>query len=1449
MTLAKSSALKTANETQPEQRTKLPAVARLTGKGGQGVGQGQVTAFGQESDSIIVAAQAGAQGLVDSAATVARASLAADQTADAASSESMLASGQESSTQPDASILTWQAPNAGPAVDLSAGMESFTILAQAPASVLSDLPAKQAESVAASAQWLSLPTAGVLAVGAVFAGVAGGSSSGNSAESAKKALDDKLDAIQLGLKVDSGLDNKDGVTNNGTLEIKDASGAVLATDPTGLQYSKDGGKTWVSNLSSFAPDSGANSVILRFQGDKDLVSKSSSPLTFTFDNVAPTTPTVGLKSDSGTSATDKITNAVASAADLATSSLETGARLEVSAKADGVFGSTFTPAEGSNTVQIRAVDLAGNASAPSASYTFTFDSKVAVPTIGIAPGSVGGKLNDSGLNSTDGLTNVTNPVLAGTAEPNSKLSIELANGAAAVKVDTSVDTAGKWQVALPAGTVLADGTPQATVSITDLAGNTASSKAAAAFTIDSVAPTTPTVGLKSDSGTSATDKITNAVASAADLTTSVLETGARLEVSAKADGVFGSTFTPAEGANTVQIRAVDLAGNASAPSASFTFTFDSKVAVPTIGIAPGSVGGKLNDSGPSSADGLTNVTNPVLAGTAELNSKLSIELANGAAAVKVDTSVDAAGKWQVALPAGTVLADGTPQATVSITDPAGNTASSKAAAAFTIDTKAPLASQIKAELVHDKTNDDGVSPTDGITSNQSPFLSGTAEAGSTVAVSFAGVTGSTPAVVGADGKWSAQVKLSPGTWTPLINAKDAADNVSDPAPGTPFTIKQAMTAELKHDAINDTGISASDSVTFTTFPTLVGYSLPNASVKIALAGQTYDAKTAADGTWSVDVKSLLADGDYTPTIATVGVAGVSETPINGTKFTVDTKAPDIATLTVALDAASDTGVSNVDGLTSSTAPTISGKAAPGSLVSVRLDGGPVEVPPTTVTVKDAILVGADGKWSTAVKLTAGVWTPSVTVSDVAGNQGGPIEGQSFEIVTQAAISTISLDPGSDTGASFEDGVTSNAQLTLNFSVLTLTGTVDTMRDGTSVLVTLGSVSETVVPDSSGAWTYTPAKALADGEYSAKVVVKDAVGLDSAASVQKIVIDSTAPVLVHQPDLVQTAGVAFNKAPAYGKLATGDEVLFEDVGGQLTGIGFDFKEGTGAVSAPSKWGLTEGSPTFGWVRTTVTDLAGNPSVDEYQVAAVTKTTNYTTSSAQTIDESAAFAPTLYVDKTTDPGLTVTLTATVGSVIQMGAGNDTVKLDGADFFAMNFAALDGGAGTGDALSLNADTTNGLFIDLSAFNRAGDFGDGKVLTHFELLKFNIDVNKDTKTADTSGTLSLSPEDLYRLSSDLIDTVGGSWSTLVVTGNADDTVSLVSIDLSPDDGVDQDFYQVGKAGAFTATGAAGTGYTKVRATVVDPDGSHGVELLIASAVTLDPGSIDLQRAYPVIG
>jgi hypothetical protein len=48
-----------------------------------------------------------------------------------------------------------------------------------------------------------------------------------------------------------------------------------------------------------------------------------------------------------------------------------------------------------------------------------------------------------------------------------------------------------------------------------------------------------------------------------------------------------------------------------------------------------------------------------------------------------------------------------------------------------------------------------------------------------------------------------------------------------------------------------------------------------------------------------------------------------------------------------------------------------------------------------------------------------------------------------------------------------------------------------------------------------------------------------------------------------------------------------------------------------------------------VRVTATDLAGNTSDDEFQIAGMRKTNNLTLSAA-TIDESAAFSPTLYFD---------------------------------------------------------------------------------------------------------------------------------------------------------------------------------------------------------------------------
>jgi len=476
----------------------------------------------------------------------------------------------------------------------------------------------------------------------------------------------------------------------------------------------------------------------------------------------------------------------------------------------------------------------------------------------------------------------------------------------------------------------------------------------------------------------------------------------------------------------------------------------------------------------------------------------------------------------------------------------------------------------------------------------------------------------------------------------------------------------------------------------------------------------------------------------------------------------------------------------------------------------------------------------------SIKVAEGSYT------DVAGNSGG--SGSTAITLggapSVAATSTIALDALSDTGASSEDGITSVKRPMLF-------GAVEGMSEGTTVAVTIGKSSGT--PEdlaADGTWTYTPTEDLADGSYKATVVVKTASGSSSTSTSSSIVIDTAAPVLAHQADIVKVVGSKFSVTPGYSAPGAGIDRIFEDSGGYVSSISPDgkviFDSATGVVSADKDWAINEFPPSFGWVRATATDLAGNTAVDEFQVAAVTGTVNFTGS--KTIDESDAFAPTLYVG---DAGKsTLTLLATVGSVIQVGDGDDTVILGGSsadnlvDFTSvLNFAAIDGGKGY-DALSLNKASTDGLIVDLGQFNRStSDYGDGtgQILTHFEQFNFSTDKN------NTSGTLSLSPADLYRMASDLRD---GTAMTFVVTGKETDTVTLVGLDFNPlDDAVDQAFAQVGKDGGFTNTGAAGLGFSKYTATVVDNGVASVVELLIQSAVSVTTDLRYPDPAYPVLG
>ncbi|WP_247871933.1 Ig-like domain-containing protein, partial [Azospirillum sp. TSO35-2] len=216
-------------------------------------------------------------------------------------------------------------------------------------------------------------------------------------------------------------------------------------------------------------------------------------------------------SDSGASASDRITNVVAptvtgTAEANSVVTLYDGTSVVGSGTANGSGVWSITSAtlgSGGHTLTATAVDVAGNSSTASTALAVTIDSTIAAPTdLTLASGS------DSGSSSADGITKVTAPTVAGVAEANSVVTL-YDNGTA---VGSGTATAnGSWSIT---SATLGNGGHTLTATAVDVAGNSSTASTGLAVTIDStiVAPTGLALASGSDSGVSASDRITNVVA-------------------------------------------------------------------------------------------------------------------------------------------------------------------------------------------------------------------------------------------------------------------------------------------------------------------------------------------------------------------------------------------------------------------------------------------------------------------------------------------------------------------------------------------------------------------------------------------------------------------------------------------------------------------------------------------------------------------------------------------------------------------------------------------------------------------------------------------------------------------------------------------------------------------------------------------------------------------------
>lgn len=375
-------------------------------------------------------------------------------------------------------------------------------------------------------------------------------------------------------------------------------------------------------------------------------------VTLTIDTVTPDEPTLSLANDTG--AMDGLT----SDGEVAVSGLEAGATAEYST--DG--GTTWIPFEGNSftlegdgdkVVIARQTDAAGNTSANSSELEFTLDTTAPdAPMLALQ--------NDTGA--VDGLTSDGEITVSGLEADSTR--------------EYSTDGGTTWiSFTGNSFTLAGDGEKSVIVRQIDGAGNVSGSSTPLVFTLDTVAPATPTLALTEDTGT-APGQTSNG-----EVSVSGLEDGAIREYSTDGGGLWvvfeGDTITlTGDGEKSIIVRQTDGAGNVSDSSDELEFTLDTTPPVITItslaGIAAGGelTAADLLDGDNAALDSIT------LAGTTDFPSDATVVITVSFGDATLETTVNG-GDWVLEIPATTVTAQLGGRDSVTIvaetSDGAGNT--------------------------------------------------------------------------------------------------------------------------------------------------------------------------------------------------------------------------------------------------------------------------------------------------------------------------------------------------------------------------------------------------------------------------------------------------------------------------------------------------------------------------------------------------------------------------------------------------------------------------------------------------------------------------------------------------------------------------------------------------------------------------------------------------------
>ncbi|KAA0209784.1 MAG: hypothetical protein DWB43_13650, partial [Lautropia sp.] len=362
------------------------------------------------------------------------------------------------------------------------------------------------------------------------------------------------------------------------------------------------------------------------------------------------------------------------------------------ATATPVTGTMPTIAEGVTTsISARAVDSAGNASALTTAR-LTLDTQAPPRPTVVSPL----------------LTNDTTPVIYGSAEPGSIVTVELdlnRDGTPDVRWTTTALSSRTYSVdtgnapasgSLPGGKLGDVSTTAVSVFATDLAGN-ASDRVSATLRVDATLPPAPTIATIAGDNMINADEAGDSVTISGTLDAAYADRPVSVQwgsLAPRAATVTGTAWSvefapadiPADDTQTVRVTYVNPAGTTSVEATQPVVIDRVKPGAPSIALNPDS------DSG-TKGDGITNDDTPTirvtLTGTgAVTGDAVTIRSSSTAVATAQLLATDVSAGY-VDLTTSSLGPGGTKTLTATVTDQVGNVSSASTPLAITIDRSAP----------------------------------------------------------------------------------------------------------------------------------------------------------------------------------------------------------------------------------------------------------------------------------------------------------------------------------------------------------------------------------------------------------------------------------------------------------------------------------------------------------------------------------------------------------------------------------------------------------------------------------------------------------------------------------------------------------------------------------------------------------------------------------------